>query len=420
MRNISRYLESKQKIHDIALIKRALEALHLEIDPARVIIIGGTNGKGSTCATLQKLLMASGKNVGFFSSPHLIKVNERIKFNDRDISDETFNKIFEVVHKKVRDFKLSHFEYLTLMAAQYFFAEKNVDFAIFEVGLGGSHDATNAIPHGMCAIARLGMDHELILGDHLLKIAQNKLGIVSPGNKVFHTKFPDEKVMELALLVAEKLQAKLIEANSYDCIVDTSDRYPSFGIKTKWGDFKMNLQGQRAAENTSLAITIFEHLLEYLMDINKDIRQFLPAIAQVNWPGRMEMINRSGRDIFLSGDHNPQGIRSLLDILQFYNFKDVHFVVGICNDKNHYEMLWELMNFKNSHIYLTETPHKTLPIKDYDAIFLSSAKFASANQIDTLDAAISNASDGDLIVVTGSLYLVGMIKNTRVRSFPYC
>ena len=407
MQDILRYLESKKKVHDVSLIKCALEALYLEINPAKVIVVGGTNGKGSTCATLQKLLMASGKNIGFFSSPHLIKINERIKFNDEDISIKDFHEVFETVHEKIHDFDLSYFEYLTLMAARYFFAEKNVDFAIFEVGLGGSYDATNAIPHDICAITRLGMDHESILGDHLLKIAQNKLGIISSRNRVFHSKFYDEKVAELALLTAEKFQAKLIEAYSYDCIVDITDRYPSFGIRTKWGDFKMSLQGQRAAENTSLAITIFDHLI----DAGNDIRQFLPIIAQVNWLGRLEMIGYRGRDIFLSGDHNQQGIQSLLNILQFYNFENIHFVVGICSDKKHSKMLQELTNFKNSYIYLTETPEKTLIIKDYNTIFLNVAKFASANPIDALNRAIANASEKDLIVVTGSLYLVGRIKS---------
>ncbi|MDR2724312.1 MAG: hypothetical protein LBB25_03885 [Holosporaceae bacterium] len=405
MQNITRYLENKRDPNTIDKIKCALEALHLKIDPAKVIVVAGTNGKGSTCATLHKLLIASGRNVGFFSSPHLIKANERIKYNDKDILDEDFYKIFEIVHKKVCDFNLSYFEYLTLMAVQYFFDEKNVDYAIFEVGLGGSYDATNAIPHDISVITRLGMDHETILGDNLLRIAQNKLGIVSFRNKVFHSKFHDEKVTELSQLISEKLQAELIEAYTYDYTVDKTSKYPSFGIRTQWGDFKMNLQGQRAAENTSLALTIFNYL------IDGNIQQFIPAIAEVNWPGRMEMIHYKNRDIFLSGDHNPQGIQSLLDILQFYNFKNIHFIVGICNDKRYSEMLLKLTNFEKSHIYLTETPEKTLAIKDYDEVFRKSAIFVSANPIKALDAAILNANEEDLIIITGSLYLVGKIKS---------
>jgi dihydrofolate synthase/folylpolyglutamate synthase len=124
----------------------------------------------------------------------------------------------------------------------------------------------------------------------------------------------------------------------------------------------------------------------------------------------MEMISYKNRDAFLSGDHNPQGIQSLLDILQFYDFRNVHFVVGICADKKHSQMLQKLANCRNSYIYLTETPNKTLYLKDYDEVFRKLAKIVTENPLDALDAAIANAGEDDLVVVTGSLYLIGKIK----------
>ncbi|MDR0753208.1 MAG: hypothetical protein LBE95_00880 [Holosporaceae bacterium] len=404
MLNILRFPDSKTNFHSIELIKHALEALQLEIDPAKAILVAGTNGKGSTCATLQKLLQAAGKNVGLFSSPHLITINERIKFNDKDISNQNFREVFAIVKKKVQNFNLSPFEYLTLMAAQHFFTKKNIDFAIFEVGLGGSLDATNAIPHGVSVVTRLGMDHESMLGNHILEIAKNKLGIISCKNKVFHTQFPDTSVAELARLIAKKFQAELVEAYPYDCTVDTTGKYPLFQLKTRWGDYALKLQGRRAAENTALALTVFDHL------IDENVQQFLPAIGEVNWPGRMEMITYKNHDVFLSGDHNPQGIQSLLDILQFYNFRNVHFVVGICADKKHSEMLQKLTNYRNSYIYLTETPNKTLYLKNYDEVFRKLAKIATKNPLDALNTAIASASEKDLVIVTGSLYLIGKIK----------
>ncbi|MDR2158041.1 MAG: hypothetical protein LBO02_01850, partial [Holosporaceae bacterium] len=137
MKNIIRYLENQRGFHDVAVVKRALDALELNIDPKKTIVVAGTNGKGSTCATLQTLLTAARKNVGLYSSPHLVKINERIKFNEENISDEDFYNIFHIVHEKIKKYDPSYFEYLTLMAAYYFFAVKDVDFAIFEVGLGG-------------------------------------------------------------------------------------------------------------------------------------------------------------------------------------------------------------------------------------------------------------------------------------------
>ncbi|MDR2780987.1 MAG: hypothetical protein LBB21_00805 [Holosporaceae bacterium] len=407
MNKIVNYLENQANFNDLNKVKQALTTLELKIDPKKVIIISGTNGKGTTCATLQTLLIESGRCVGFFSSPHLMKINERIKFNDENISDEDFCKIFKKIHKKVENFNLSYFEYLTLMACYYFFEVKKVDYAIFEVGLGGIFDATNVIPHDISVITRLGMDHEAVLGNNLLDIAKNKFGIISDNNIVFHTKFDNDKVKNLAKEVAEEHKAKFIEAYKYECLATVAEQYdyPDFFINTSHGIFRMSLQGKRAAENMSLAITIYDCLIG-------DVLNVIHAVGKVNWPGRMEKIEYKNRDIFLSGDHNPQGIKSLLEILRYYNYDRVHFVIGVCSDKNHRLMLEALSTVGGcgrSVIYLTETPVKTTPLKDYDKSFLESANFSSPDQIKALDAAISNAKNEDLIIVTGSLYLVGKI-----------
>jgi dihydrofolate synthase/folylpolyglutamate synthase len=351
------------------------------------------------------LLISSGKNVGFFSSPHLIKINERIKFNGTDISDEDFDDIFYKVHAKVKDFELSYFEYLTLMAAYYFFAIKNVDYAIFEVGLGGSKDATNAIPHATSVITSLAMDHEAVLGNNLLEIASNKFGIIGTGNRVFHAEFPDEHIACKAQKTAQKFNASLICSYSYVCEVEKGEKYPEFFIKNRFGKFKMNLPGKRAAENISLAVTVFDHLVE-------NAKQFLSAIESVTWSCRMERVTYKNRDIFLSGDHNPHGIQSLTDILKYYVYEKIHFVVGVCRDKNYCEMLQKLKNLKNSHLYLTETPVRTLSVKDFDKTFLKEADFVSPDPITTLDVAVSRANSNDLVIVTGSLYLTGEIKKS--------
>jgi dihydrofolate synthase/folylpolyglutamate synthase len=388
-----------------------MEKLHLRINPNKVIVVAGTNGKGSTCATLQTLLIAAGKQVGFFSSPHLVRINERIRLNGKNISNPDFRKVFNKIHSYADD--LSHFEYLTLIAVYYFFELKNVDFAVFEVGLGGTLDAVNAIPHNISVITKLGFDHEKTLGYSLPEIASNKFGIISSNNKVFHSKFYDSEVKELAEKISFAQFALLVEAFPYDCEVDVSGKYPVFFIKTPFGKFKMNLQGERAAENTALAITVFDYLVG-----RQNTSKFLPAISKVKWPGRMQKISYKGRDIFLSGDHNPQGIKSLCDILEFYNFEKVHFVIGVCNDKKHNEMLEQLANIDGSCVYLTETPEKTLPVLDYDEKFRKLAKFISSNPIETLETALSAANRNDLIVVTGSLYLVGKIlKSFRLSLF---
>jgi dihydrofolate synthase/folylpolyglutamate synthase len=248
------------------------------------------------------------------------------------------------------------------------------------------------------------MDHEAILGNDIAEIASNKFGIISENNKVFHTQFSDERVAGKARKIAEKNNARLICAYSYTYETETEEKYPIFFIKNKYGRFRMNLSGKRAAENTSLAMTVFDHLVD-----NAEL--FFSNVKNVIWPCRMEKIRYANRDVFLSGDHNPNGIQSLSDLLKHYAYGDIHFVAGICKDKNHREMLQKLKSLDRSRLYLTETPVKTLSLKDYDDIFLKEADFASPDPIVALNTAVSNAAPEDLIVVTGSLYLTGKIKN---------
>jgi folylpolyglutamate synthase/dihydropteroate synthase len=250
----------------------------------------------------------------------------------------------------------------------------------------------------------------------MIEIAKNKFGTISHNNVVFHLKF-DREIEELSHIYEREYSAKFIESFDYFLDVDYSDNEPIFSVSTQFGNFKLNMLGKRAAENSVLAFTAFNYLIN-------DARRYLHTIEKVRWPGRMEKIDwEPNCSIFLSGDHNPQGILSLLEILRYYKYKRIYFVVGICSDKNHSLMLSELFDFPNSEIYLTETPHKTLPIDKYDQRFLVQAKYVSRDPIDVLKTAIAdsrsaihnNNEDSNIIVVTGSLYLVGLIYATRNR-----
>jgi dihydrofolate synthase/folylpolyglutamate synthase len=418
--NVITFLENQTVSHGISYLKEALQQLKISINPAQVILVAGTNGKGSTCATLETLLRKSGKNVGLFSSPHLERINERIKFNRIDISDSDFCEIFHRVHASIGRFDLSYFEYITLMAIYYFFVvhRSDIDYAIMEAGLGGAFDATNIIPHNISVITKLGMDHEEYLGKTIAKIAANKFGIIHKNNIVFHTKFEKSspgpatlrELRELAAYYATKYTATFIEAYDYSLVVTCCDdeKYPTFFIENRFGKFRINLPGERGAENTSLAITVFD----YLNGEAANIATQLQALEQVHWPGRMERVSYKNHDIFLSGDHNPQGILSLLDILRYYKFRQIHFVCGICCDKNYRLMLSLLRLVPGAELYLTENVVKTVPLENYGAEFVNNAVVADPDPLKTLNSALQNAAIGndDLVVVTGSLYLVGFVR----------
>ncbi len=398
MQKIINFLEGQTQSHSPMVVADALSMLGIDPDPERVILVAGTNGKGTTAATLQTLLKASGKKVGFFSSPHLEKINERIKYNAEDISDEEFQRVFNILRDRIAHYNFSYFEYLTIIAAYYFFCVKNVDYAIFEVGLGGTLDATNAIPHAINVITAIGMDHEDILGKSLEQIARNKFGIVSSGSKVFHSHFSDARVKE----ITGEFSAEWIEADAYTCIVDTEGIYPRFFLDMHGERHEMSIPGERAAENMALAVTVFRSL-------EVKWRDYMHALSNVYWPGRMERIVYRGRDVFLSGDHNPLGICSLTNLLSFYNYGICNCVVGICQDKDHTSMLNILAKVRDIRIYLTETPVKTLSIDNYQ--HNANIYMANSDPIAAFSAAFSNTKQGDMILVSGSLYLVGLIRH---------
>ena len=408
------YIESRSNFNEISYLREALDALNLEIDPHKVIVIAGTNGKGSTCATLQNLLFGVGKNVGLFTSPHIEKINERIKFNCQDVSDEDFCNLFYDVRKKLPTTyseNLSCFEWLTLMAAYYFFEihHDDIDFGIFEVGLGGTKDATNALPHNICAITKLGYDHTHVLGNTIEQIADNKFGIITDNSLVFHMKFPSE-IASLVEKYRREKNANFIPSCDFLLKVNKSKPLPEFSVQTPFGKFKLNLPGARAAENTALALTIFNELIApdwSNLHIQQRVQNFL---ENVNWPCRMERRIYNGRSIYLSGDHNVQGIESLLEILRYYRYSKIHIVVGIGYMKDHSTMLEKLFSISDALIYLTETPIKTLSIENYDEKFRNSAEFISSDYLKTLETAVYNSYENDMVLVTGSLYLTGEVR----------
>jgi dihydrofolate synthase/folylpolyglutamate synthase len=372
-------------------------------DIKRSIIVAGTNGKGSVCATLERLLSSAGARVGLYTSPHLIETTERIRVGCRDISQSDFIKTFEVVNEKTAHLSLTHFEMLTLMTAWYFLSGEliePVNHMIWEVGLGGTWDSTNAIPHGTCVITRLGLDHQNILGKTLIEIAANKFGVVCNGATVVHIPL-DHTLYHLAQVTKTKTNSKWLE--SAICPYEIKDLKPV--MKTPWGETAINLFGERGVENTSLALKCFE-----MLGFNP--ADHLKALEQVYWPGRMEQVEnyRGPGKVFLSGDHNPQGIESLISILKDFNFNRIFFLVGVGVDKDCDAILQPLFNQKNAKVFLTETPFKGLKISQYGK-WLAKASGVSANPwLAFLEMLKEMNQESDLAIVTGSLYLVGEIK----------
>lgn len=382
------------------ITEKAFNLLNLCIDPNKIILVAGTNGKGTTSATLGTLIEAAGKNVGLYTSPHLVSINERIKVNFEDISEAEFIEAFEFINEKCHGIRISHFEYLTLMACYYFFIVKNVDYAIFEVGLGGLYDATNVIPHNMCIISKLGFDHEKYLGNTIESIAENKFGIINNPASQIVVYIPFEN-KSIGGLLRQKNPKKIVQSIDSSYFIRYENMEPTFYIKTKFGTAKLALIGERAVENTALALTAFNEL-------GFNVNKFLENISGVKWPGRMSKIIVYNKQIYLSGDHNPQGIKSLINLLKFYKYNKIYFIVGIAVDKDYDQILSDLSNVKGAEIYITETAFKPRAISDYGD-WLKKCSGFNNNWEHLLSEIVKKTNNDDMIVCTGSLYLIGDI-----------
>lgn len=403
-------------------IKRALvkKDWYLKINPKKVIVVAGTNGKGSTCAILEALLHHAGKRVGFYSSPHLIKTTERIRLQGKQISESLFCDAFSANEALIKEFQLSHFESLTLIAADIFFSKKftdELDFVILEVGLGGTFDATNAFDHHWSVITKLGLDHVDILGSTLKEIASNKFGIIRPHSVVVHHPL-DESLRDLVRDVRDSTQSTWIPAKSgskkQPDVRHGSEELEVFN--THWGPAQLSLIGSRAIENAMTALTLFEQL-------GLDPKKHLEALQNVSWPGRLQKVflPKFGFSVLLSGDHNEQGIDSLIETLRDrYLDHEVslesgprifHFIVGIGQDKKCEPMLEKLFGFDEgrSKIYLTETPFKGRKLENYPEKMRAAAAFShqDINVILKLISESGRLKDSDVVIITGSLYLVG-------------
>lgn len=383
------------------LVKPGLENTHKAlwraeilplVDKNKVIHIAGTNGKGTTAKTLEQLLVSQNKSVGLYTSPHLTDTCERLRINNKNISKEEFVSLCERYEPLIEEFNLSHFESLTLFACHAFFKDNRVDYAIFEIGLGGTWDATNAIPHNTSVITTLGFDHMHILGNTIEEIADNKFGIIQHGNNVLH--FPYSPALEKRL--AEKVkkeEAHVIALPPYSFRVDTAGVLPKYILQSPWGEVGVSLMGERAIQNMWLALNVFNAL-------GFDPQGALDVLSKIQWPARMtELKTNLSAPVYLSGDHNIQGLESLLEIVKQSRYENIYFILGLSKNRTHEEFLAHLKKVPRAKIILTRPEFNGIDPDNKVYPFYENAYSALATLKDT--------TSNDLVIVTGSLYLCG-------------
>jgi dihydrofolate synthase/folylpolyglutamate synthase len=327
--------------YDLRRVFEILERLgnpHLQ---ARSLHITGTNGKGSTAVMLASVLTAAGYRTGLYTSPHLITSRERFMIDGRMISEEELAAIvtrlkphIEEVNRKATYGKLTVFEILTVLAFA-FFAEKQVEFQVMEVGMGGRYDATNVLKPEICFLTSISYDHCDILGDTLTKIATEKCGIIKPGCTVISHPQADEAAAVIRQDCAGK-QVKLIKVGE-----DVTRRSISFNhdrqeisIRGRMGEYQVSIQllGQYQMDNAAAAVAGLEVLMENGCRITpENIRLGLRSAAL---PGRMNIVQRDPV-ILMDGGHNPGAARNLKEaVLEYFPSARRILVTGMAADKD--------------------------------------------------------------------------------------
>ena len=292
----------------------------------RLIHVAGTNGKGSTCSILTKILIDHGFKVGLYTSPHLKKFNERIQINNCQISDEYIANFFNKNRATINEIKATFFETTTAMAFNYF-KDQVVDYAVIETGLGGRLDSTNVIIPKVCGITSISLDHTEILGDTVEKIAVEKAGIIKEGVPAF-TFEQKPSVLEILRKEADKKNSNLdiIEESEIDVIKSGEDGtfFNYSGL-----EFELHLIGDHQVKNCVLAINISKKLLGSSFDISKVKK----SVKTIKWPGRLEKIKN--KNMYYDVAHNVEGISAMIKTISNSNaYKKVVGLFSLKSDKN--------------------------------------------------------------------------------------
>ncbi len=410
------------KTFDLTRMERLLAALGSPQRLFRSVHIAGTKGKGSTAAMTESILRAAGHNTGLYTSPHLHTFRERIRVAGEMISEEEVaagvSRITPIAEQIP---SLTTFEVMTALAFHYF-AAREVDIAVLEVGLGGRLDATNVVTPLVSAITSISYDHTAILGDTLTEIASEKAGIIKPGIPVVSCPQEDE-AREVIERVAKERQAPLVAVApdlafrlsgvKHQIILDDQSLDSQTFLWMTVRDAKLRLVtvqlpllGQHQLINAATTLAIVMVLREQGIQIPEDA--IVRGLEQVQWQGRFEILAREPY-VVVDGAHNPESAQRLVDTLRdYFPAAGIHLIFGASNDKDVDRMFGQLLPHVSS-LVLTRShnPRAADPRRLVELAQRYNVETSVAPDLKTaLAEARTHAAENDVICVTGSLFVV--------------
>ena len=377
----------------------------------KFIHVTGTNGKGSTCAMLASMFTKAGYKTGLYTSPFLIRFNERIQIDGVQISDEEICRITEYI-KPLADSifeQPTEFELVTALGFEYF-ARQGCDLVVCEVGMGGEFDATNVIlPPEAAVICNIGLDHTEVLGDTLEKIAATKSGIIKPGcDAVIYREQPSvEAVIEDR---CKAVGARLHKADFADIHLLSHDLTGQVFDWERFKRLKLPLLGDHQLHNAAVALTTATVMQQRGWKLtDDDIRE---GLASVRWPGRFD-VRRSDPLFIIDGGHNPQCIQALVKNIQDYlPGRPLTILTGVLADKDYNCMYRNVEPYAKEFITITPGNPRALNAHDLAAYLSQFGKPVTAcDQVaDGVRLAVEHAGKDGVVLCYGSLYMIGEIE----------
>lgn len=384
----------------------------------KIIHVAGTNGKGSVCAYLNAMLLAGGKKTGLFTSPHLVRINERFQINGEDVSDEQFLNAFLKVEKAAKEYEAegeghpSYFETLFLMG-MLIFKEAGVEYLVMETGLGGRLDATNVVEKPLaCIITSISRDHTEYLGDTLEAIAGEKAGIIKAGVPVIY----DASQPGPASVIAAKAKemgspAWPMEPSFYEMKTQSREGI-TFTFAYPGGE-KAELAIPYVAKyqmmNASLAFYTM-HILQDVHDIPKNV--LAEGLSKIKWPCRMEM---AAPGVIIDGAHNEDGIAQFVSTAGYFaKENEITILFTAVADKHYHEMIGEICEgIHPSHVVATQIDGSRVVPAEVLAEDFRKAGCTDVCAESEIGAAYEKALEkkgSGMLFCVGSLYLAGELK----------
>lgn len=391
-------------------IRQILDGLKNPQDRFKTIHVAGTNGKGSICSALATILKLAGYKVGLYTSPHLVRFNERICINGAEISDENVVKAYQAV-KKVHtgDREPTFFEFSTAMAF-YEFGRQKVDWAVIETGMGGRMDATNIIMPEVSIISNISLEHQSYLGKTIAEIAGEKAGIIKKNIPVI-TGVKQKAAISALNEASEKNSAPLYCFRKDFRVRRNKDgSFHYFGIRNQWKNMRTALSGSYQVDNAALVLGASEILNQGGANLSEDIiRQ---GLSENRWAGRLEVV-RTSPYVILDGAHNLDAAKHLANFLSGQlSGKNITLVVGILDDKPYGAMMACLLPLCKKVIITQPDIDRAMPPKKLYNIAKAGVKRVTIEPkvADAVQKAIAEAKPDEVICIAGSLYVVGEAK----------